>query len=648
MGTSSAYGGSGGGTPLVPSWLEGDGGAGDGSDAGSPDSPDTPLPPQMPAAPPDRPPLQSPPPEDRFTAARSNFSGFARLGGNNRASLGRAISHYVSRSTGGLRQAAQRMGSSRRVGARLLGFLADAQARGAQEALRALKLESLAGRPIEEIFLGLADYICPEGGTVDEGIARDAFIETIADLASLGVTDLDALTADQMQTVFELYATHAIETRICNDIGTKKVMSRLNLVVSEKRLDHGIGQAIAHLKTLGVFPSELGLDLLVLAAHVYAADTRISRASESQDAWTREIRLVVPVSDAARWTAALPILKRALDFLTGDLCTLGFRPRPKAFTSIVPPRPARLTGPSFDGVSLFSGGLDSLIGAIDIFESGNAPLLVSHAGEGAVSRSQQACFNALKMHYRGSAADRLRVWMNFDSELVKNVGSEATTRSRSFLFFALGVFAGTGLNGSFTLRIPENGLIALNVPLDPLRLGALSTRTTHPFYMARWNDLLVALGVPGRIENPYWDKTKGEMVAGCANGVLLQRVAPDSLSCSSPTKGRWQKRRAGHCGYCLPCLIRRAALGTADRTIYAVTDLRAHALDTRRAEGQQIRSFRLAIERLRERADLAKLLIHKSGPLTDEPGRFGALAGVYRRGLEEVGRLLAGVQARPG
>jgi hypothetical protein len=26
-----------------------------------------------------------------------------------------------------------------------------------------------------------------------------------------------------MQTVFELYATHAIEARICNDIGTKAV-----------------------------------------------------------------------------------------------------------------------------------------------------------------------------------------------------------------------------------------------------------------------------------------------------------------------------------------------------------------------------------------------------------------------------------------
>jgi hypothetical protein len=115
------------------------------------------------------------------------------------------------------------MGASRSSGARLLGFLADAQARGVREALRALDLESLAGRPIIEIFVGLADYICPGAGTVDEGIAREAYIETIVELSSEGLTDLTTFTPDQMQTVFELYATHAIEARICNDIGTKAV-----------------------------------------------------------------------------------------------------------------------------------------------------------------------------------------------------------------------------------------------------------------------------------------------------------------------------------------------------------------------------------------------------------------------------------------
>lgn len=115
------------------------------------------------------------------------------------------------------------MGASRSSGARLLGFLADAQSRGVREALRSLDLESLAGRPIAEVFVGLADYICPGAGTVDEGIAREAYIETIIELTTEGLTDLSTFTPDQMQTVFELYATHAIEARICNDIGTKAV-----------------------------------------------------------------------------------------------------------------------------------------------------------------------------------------------------------------------------------------------------------------------------------------------------------------------------------------------------------------------------------------------------------------------------------------
>jgi hypothetical protein len=115
------------------------------------------------------------------------------------------------------------MGSARSTGSRLLGFLSDAVTRGAAEALRSLNLGALAGRPIEEVFLGLADYACPEGGSIDQGIAREAFIETIADLAGAGIADLDGITADQMQTVFELYATHAIEARLCNDIGAKTI-----------------------------------------------------------------------------------------------------------------------------------------------------------------------------------------------------------------------------------------------------------------------------------------------------------------------------------------------------------------------------------------------------------------------------------------
>lgn len=401
-----------------------------------------------------------------------------------------------------------------------------------------------------------------------------------------------------------------------------------------------------------MFPSEIGIDLLVLAAHVHAADTRISRAEQSQDSWTREMRLVVPVSDPARWNGAVPTLKKALDFLTGDRWTIGFRARPARFAAIAQAAPPTLITPPFDSLSLFSGGLDSLIGAIDLLEGGATPLLVSHFGEGATSDAQGKLFAGLKKHYSRSSFERLRVGMTFDDGLVEGVGSENSTRGRSFLFFALGVFAGTGLGRRFTLRVPENGLIALNVPLDPLRLGSNSTRTTHPYYMARWNDLLAALGIDGEVRNPYWDKTKGEMAAACREPALLKELAADSLSCSSPTKGRWQGLGIEHCGYCLPCLIRRASLMAAwgaghDATTYTVQDLHAQPLDTRESTGKQVRSFQYAIERLKGKPQLANLLIHKPGSLADEVIHLDELADVYRRGLDEVARLIDRVEARP-
>jgi hypothetical protein len=115
------------------------------------------------------------------------------------------------------------MGSSRQVAERLLGLMVDARTRGADAALRTLNLQSLAGRPIEEVFSALMDQVCPDGGTIDEGIARAAFVEMLVDLEKAGIEDFDTLSAEQIQTIFELYITHSIEGRICNDIGMNMV-----------------------------------------------------------------------------------------------------------------------------------------------------------------------------------------------------------------------------------------------------------------------------------------------------------------------------------------------------------------------------------------------------------------------------------------
>jgi hypothetical protein len=135
---------------------------------------------------------------------------------------------------------------------------------------------------------------------------------------------------------------------------------------------------------------------------------------------------------------------------------------------------------------------------------------VSHYWENSTS-SQEICAQRIGAIYGDIDPRHVRARIGFSNNLVKGSGSETTTRGRSFLFFAMAVLVASGLNNP-DIIIPENGLISLNVPLDPLRLGAWSTRTTHPFYLARWQELLGKLGIDGTMSNPYRFMTKGEMV----------------------------------------------------------------------------------------------------------------------------------------
>ena len=159
---------------------------------------------------------------------------------------------------------------------------------------------------------------------------------------------------------------------------------------------------------LGVAPSEIAIDLLILAALVYAADTRLPRSGLAQNSWSREIKLEVPVSNVARWTAAAPLLRRMLRFLSGDIWEFDFRLRPDALMQL---GPARALPPAYDGLCLFSGGLDSLVGAIDLLAAGRRPMLISHASEGATSDAQNQLIERLRGKY--APIDRLRFWIGF-------------------------------------------------------------------------------------------------------------------------------------------------------------------------------------------------------------------------------------------
>ena len=81
-------------------------------------------------------------------------------------------------------------------------------------------------------------------------------------------------------------------------------------------------------------------------------------------------------------------------------------------------------------------------------------------------------------------------------------------RSRSLVFCALGVFASRSLGRHIPLLVPENGFIAINIPLTPSRIGTSSTRTTHPFFVESLTAALAGVGLDVPITDPLGLKTK--------------------------------------------------------------------------------------------------------------------------------------------
>lgn len=426
----------------------------------------------------------------------------------------------------------------------------------------------------------------------------------------------------------------------------------IDFLDGDRCMGFGIGHALDQLASLGLHPSERGIDLVVLAALVNAGDTRVSRKLNAQDGWTREIDLYVPVSTPRAWTASTRSIEAMLRFLTGDRWRVFFRDRTSRATTLAV-APKRLAIDGLTKVSLLSGGLDSLIGAIDLLSGGEQrPLFVSHYWDGETAKAQAYILERLEARFGKEAFKSLRVRLGFDKHHLATGETENTQRGRSFLFYSLATLAASAIEGRTTVDIPENGLIALNVPLDPLRFGALSTRTAHPHFIARMQSLINALELDVELNNPYRHMTKGEMVANCADKVFLEKIVGNSMSCSSPAKARYKKLSPRHCGYCVPCLIRKASLEFGldgdDKTLYTIGDLKAKVLASDRPEGEHVRSFQLMAKRIEATPSLSKILVHKPGPLYDEPAAILDYADVFRRGVLEVAKLLAGVRTRPG
>ena len=379
-------------------------------------------------------------------------------------------------------------------------------------------------------------------------------------------------------------------------------------------------------------------DLMNACVAAYTADIRIPRQS-AYDNWTRDLILYLPVECAEGWRAGANTFERLLSFLTGDHWKIIVRGTPKGYAPPIGREPRKTIKLTAKTATLFSGGLDSFIGAVDLLERGEQVVLVGHhsLGGGPTSSSQTRALGALASLYPPERMPLLKLWVSPPKG--KKRGSEITTRGRSALFLGLGVAVASCLPDG-RLVVSENGLISLNVPLTDARLGSFSTRTTHPHLIRLLRSLLEQLGIAMVVELPYRFTTKGEMLRRCHNRDALLPGLEATMSCAHPAAGRFSGARLPnqHCGYCLPCLIRRASVASAmaDPTAYTTSDL-SRPLSVQK--GADLRAVKMALDRYGQREpQIGDVLL--AGPLPGSDNDVAEYLAVYKRGLQELGKFL--------
>ena len=171
---------------------------------------------------------------DRFRTPRGEFTRYINSGGRD-SSLGRkSVSNYIRNSLGGSSNATQRMGAARSSSARLLNVAGVFASGGARAVEQYLSIENLSHKTASDAFIAITDFICPDGGPQDEGIARSAYISAIEESPEIATIKFEDLTSEQIMVIVERTMANAIFNRITNDIGNKIILLPQERAISDR------------------------------------------------------------------------------------------------------------------------------------------------------------------------------------------------------------------------------------------------------------------------------------------------------------------------------------------------------------------------------------------------------------------------------
>ena len=85
---------------------------------------------------------------------------------------------------------------------------------GAQSVEKYLSIDDLSSKTASDALIAITDFVCPDGGPQDEGIARAAYISAIEESPEMVTIKFKDMSSEQIMLIVERTMTNAIFNRI--------------------------------------------------------------------------------------------------------------------------------------------------------------------------------------------------------------------------------------------------------------------------------------------------------------------------------------------------------------------------------------------------------------------------------------------------
>ena len=298
---------------------------------------------------------------------------------------------------------------------------------------------------------------------------------------------------------------------------------------------------------------------------VYAADRRSKRCFQGVATGQRRICIRIPVREPELWTSPelAARLREMLSWISEDVWDIEFvrrNPVPEGDSrqGFLLDTPPRTPG---NGLPVQRRtGLPGRPGAACPGLARRVPVLVSGRTHNRLACQQDAQVRLIRTAWgRGSPVPSENVWhvaVPFGISSCEVVQEEKSQRTRALLFLAFGAITALQAQAD-TLHVFENGVGALNLPLNGTQLGTDNYRGIHPRSLCMVEALFESiLGESIHIDNLCMFATKAEMCLSLP-AAGLAGVARETVSCDGYPQ---RVLNRAQCGSCTSCLLRRQAI----------------------------------------------------------------------------------------